>query len=335
MSRACRGRLKRIIKARRKPFVPAPISACMKTSGRRPKKSSSRRKCGIRASIIPITRAQPIESPLFVGVDVGIKHDNAARVAVKWDEQGEKLILVSHRIWKPTPLKPLDLENTVEQDLRDLNDWGDVVEIVADPYQMHRSITTLQAAGIPIREFPQTQANCTLMGQTLFDLLTGQNLVLYPSDELRQQALSTVAVENPRGWRIAKEKASKKIDAIVALAMACVAAMAHRAEIGNRAARGFNPSQHVTEAVKPFHGPVYMGQTFELPATVIAQSDQRRRYRARRFRQSRDESTAPCRDLRQALACGPLSLGICRPPLAPGRGGGNRDRGAVQLRANA
>ena len=56
------------------------------------------------------------------------------------------------------------------------------------------------------------------MGQTLFDLLTGLNLEVYPSDELRQQALSTVAVENPRGWRIAKEKASKKIDAIVALA---------------------------------------------------------------------------------------------------------------------
>jgi hypothetical protein len=50
------------------------------------------------------------------------------------------------------------------------------------------------------------------MGQTLFDLLNGRNLLLYSSDELRQQALSTVAVENPRGWRIAKEKASKKID---------------------------------------------------------------------------------------------------------------------------
>ena len=111
--------------------------------------------------------------PLFVRVDVGIKHDNAARVAVKWDESGERLILVSHRIWKPTPNKPLDLENTVEQDLRDLNDQGGVVEIVADPYQMHRSITSLQTAGLPIREFQQTTANCTLMGQTLFELLTG------------------------------------------------------------------------------------------------------------------------------------------------------------------
>jgi hypothetical protein len=85
---------------------------------------------------------------------------------------------------------------------------------------------------------------------------------VYPSDELRQQALSTVAVENPRGWRIAKEKASKKIDAIVALAMACVAAMAHRGEIGSRSARGFNRAMHVSrEKIVPLQGaPVYIGK---------------------------------------------------------------------------
>ena len=48
---------------------------------------------------------------------------------------------------------------------------------------------------------------------------------MYPAADLRQQALNTVAVENPRGFRIAKDKASKKIDAIVALAMACCVAI--------------------------------------------------------------------------------------------------------------
>jgi hypothetical protein len=172
----------------------------------------------------------------------------------------------------------LDLENTVEQDLRDLNDRSDLVECWADPYQFHRSITTLQAAGLPIQEFAQNVPNCTLMGQTLFDLLNGKNLVLYPSDELRQQALSTVAIENPRGWRIAKEKASKKIDAIVALAMACCAAMAHRAEIGKRAARGFNRAQHVSKerlrVIRAPLAPLFIGQTFvDCPATVIGQLD--------------------------------------------------------------
>lgn len=50
--------------------------------------------------------------------------------------------------------------------------------------------------------------------------------------------------------------------------------MAHQGEFGNWAARGFNLSHHVpAEAVTPFRGPVYIGQTFDVPATVIAQSD--------------------------------------------------------------
>ena len=56
-------------------------------------------------------------------------------MAVKWDETGEKLILISHRIWKLTPTEPLDLENTVEEDFRELNDQADVVEYFADPYR--------------------------------------------------------------------------------------------------------------------------------------------------------------------------------------------------------
>jgi hypothetical protein len=79
--------------------------------------------------------------------------------------------------------------------------------------------------------------------------------------------------ENPRGWRIAKEKASKKIDAIVALAMACVAAMAHRGEMGSRSARRFNRSLHVSaQRLTADRGPVYVGQTLvDVPSTVIAQ----------------------------------------------------------------
>jgi hypothetical protein len=58
----------------------------------------------------------------------------------------------------------------------------------------------LQAAGLPIQEFPRTSAHTTLMGQTLFDLLNGRALRVYTADDLRQ-------VETLRRWRIAKEKA--------------------------------------------------------------------------------------------------------------------------------
>lgn len=172
--------------------------------------------------------------PVFAGVDIGIKHDNAARVAVRWDDTGQRLILVSHRIWKPTPSEPIDLETTVEADLKGLNARHYLTQVLCDPYQFHRSITGLQTAGLMIEEFPQTVGNTTLMGQTLFDLLNGRNLKLYPAADMRQQALNTVAIETARGWRIAKEKTTKKIDVIVALAMACCAAMQHRNEYGAR-----------------------------------------------------------------------------------------------------
>lgn len=159
---------------------------------------------------------------LFIGVDAGIKHDGAAVVAVFWDDN--RLVLGYHRIWRPTPNAPLNLEATIEDCLRTLCERHLVRDILCDPYQLHRSITTLHAAGLPIRSYPQTTAATTLMGQTLFDLLTGRTLRLYRTEDLRAQALNTVAIETVRGWRIAKERSSKKIDAIIALALACVAA---------------------------------------------------------------------------------------------------------------
>jgi phage terminase large subunit-like protein len=167
---------------------------------------------------------------LFVGVDAATKHDTAAVVSVLRDEGDGLIVLASHRIWKPTPEDPLDLEATVEAHLRELDEEYRVAKVYVDPYQMARSIATLKAAGLPVEEFAQTPANTNRMGQCLFDLLNGKNLVLYPDDELRQQALNTVALESARGWRLAKERQSRKIDAIVALSMACVAALSGPAQ---------------------------------------------------------------------------------------------------------
>ena len=87
-----------------------------------------------------------------------------------------------------------------------------VSRILCDPYQLHRSITTLKEAGLPIQEFAQTTGNTTKMGTGLYDLIKSKNLLMYPDEELREQALNCVAVETPLGFRLAKEKASKKID---------------------------------------------------------------------------------------------------------------------------
>ncbi len=169
------------------------------------------------------------EIALFAGADAGIKHDTAAVVTVYW--KADHLALGPFRIWRPSPVAPLDIEATIEDYLRMLHAQYRLISVLVDPWQLHRSVTTLQAAGLPIEEFPQTTPNQTRAGQGLYDLLKGRNLELYADDELRQQALNAVAVESSRGWRIAKERASKKIDGIVALSMACVAALDGREHI--------------------------------------------------------------------------------------------------------
>jgi phage terminase large subunit-like protein len=162
--------------------------------------------------------------PVYVGVDGATKHDSAAVVAVYWLDENT-LALANHHIWRPSPEHPLDLEATIEAYLSELHRQYHVRDIRCDPWQMHASITRLKARGLRIQEYPQTQSNLTAIGQALFDLLNGRNFKTYPAADLRQHALNTVAVDTPRGWRIAKEKASKKIDGIVALAMASVAAI--------------------------------------------------------------------------------------------------------------
>lgn len=100
-----------------------------------------------------------------------------------------------------------------------------VGELRYDPWQFARSARTLDKAGVSVVEFPQTTPNLTAMGQNLWSLVRGRNLMLYPDDGIRQAASNTVAIETSRGWRLAKEKSAAKIDVIVALAMASLAAV--------------------------------------------------------------------------------------------------------------
>lgn len=166
----------------------------------------------------------PLKRDLVVvaGVDASVKGDSTACVVVAND--GDRIRLIAHTIWQPNKAEPMDLE-AVEKFLRELHRRFLLQCVYYDPFQFHRSATTLMLAGIRMQEFPQTVANTGRMGQALYDLIQRRVLVVYPSADMRQSALNAVAVETPRGFRLAKEKASKKIDAIVALSMACCAAL--------------------------------------------------------------------------------------------------------------
>lgn len=175
--------------------------------------------------------------PVFVGVDASVKRDHTAIVTVTYDAREKKVRLVAHRTFKPSPSDPLDFERTIEEEVLGLHQRFNVRAVRFDPYQMVSSAQRLQRAGVPMEEFPQTGERLERMGTNLYDLVGGRNLVTYPNLELRLAVSRAVAKETARGWRIAKEKASHKIDLVVALAMAAFAAVDEGAKDEDRRRR--------------------------------------------------------------------------------------------------
>ena len=163
--------------------------------------------------------------PIYVGVDASVKHDSTAIVVCHWSKKEQRVRLIWHRVFQPSPTDPLDFEATIERTIVDLHKRFNLRKALFDPWQMQAISQRLAKAGVRIEEFPQTPANLTEASQNLFELVQDRNLVAYPDPGLRLAVSRAVAVETSRGWRISKEKQAHKIDAVIALAMAAHAAV--------------------------------------------------------------------------------------------------------------
>ena len=168
--------------------------------------------------------------PIWVGVDASIKHDSTAIVAATWEQKAQRVRLVTHRVFQPSPDEPLDFEATIERTLLDLRKRFLLCKVLFDPYQMQATAQRLTRAGVQLEEFPQSPGNLTTISQNLFELIRGQNLLAYPDPDIRLAISRAVASETPRGWRITKQMQSHKIDVVIALAMAAHAAVQGQAE---------------------------------------------------------------------------------------------------------
>ena len=147
-----------------------------------------------------------------------------------WEEQAQLIRLVCHRVFQPNPDDPLDFEHTIEATLLDLHKRFYLKKVLFDPYQMQATAQRLARAGLAIEEFPQSSPNLTAASQNLYELIQNNNLVVYPDAGMRLAISRAVAIETPRGWRIGKDKQTHKIDVVVALAMACHAAIQSQRE---------------------------------------------------------------------------------------------------------
>jgi hypothetical protein len=81
-----------------------------------------------------------------------------------------------------------------------------------------------------MEEYPQTLDRLTAMGENLFNLIKGRNLLVYPDEQIRTAVLRAIAVEGNRGWKIDKTKQSHHIDIVIALGMAALCAVRAQGE---------------------------------------------------------------------------------------------------------
>ena len=139
--------------------------------------------------------------PVWIGIDASVKHDSTALVAVGFYVKAQQVRLINHRIFTPSPDRPIDFERQVEQTVLDWHGRYRVRSVRFDPYQMVPVSQRLTREGAPMQEFPQTSGNLTEMSSNLYELVTGRNIVVYPNEEIRLAVARAVAVEGTRGPR--------------------------------------------------------------------------------------------------------------------------------------
>ncbi|MDD5191283.1 MAG: hypothetical protein PHE50_09620 [Dehalococcoidales bacterium] len=158
---------------------------------------------------------------LFLGADASTSHDYTSLVGC--DEYGDVRLV---RVWKPKKIlgiragKPtVDLDVTIGQEVINLYNSGNVSCVVYDPWQLAAVATKWEKAGIKTVEMPQT-AQRVEADTALFNAIISGQIRHYKNADLDEAVRNAIVLETPRGIRLAKEKASRKIDPLVALSMA-------------------------------------------------------------------------------------------------------------------
>ena len=153
------------------------------------------------------------------------KRDSTALVAVTFDKKAQVVRLVQHRVFTPAPGDPINFEATVEATIIDWRRRFVLRQVLFDPFQMAAVSQRLAKAHVPIEEYPQSVPNLTAATSNLFDLIQSRSIALYSDAAMRLAVSRAIIVESSRGWRLDKLKQQHKIDVVVALSMACLAAV--------------------------------------------------------------------------------------------------------------
>jgi phage terminase large subunit-like protein len=178
--------------------------------------------------LTPLWQDQDLQ--IWVGCDASTKRDSTALVACAYHKESKCVRLIGHKIFQPSPDRPIDFESTIEEMILQWDERFLLRAVYFDPFQLVSSMQRLQRAGIKTVEYPQTVPNLTAATSNLFDLIQSRSIMLYPDAAMRLAVSRAIMVESSRGFRLAKDKQQHKIDVIVALSMAALAAVKGQGE---------------------------------------------------------------------------------------------------------
>lgn len=156
-------------------------------------------------------------APTWVGVDVGIKRDSTAVVAVQRDETG--MLRATARFWLPTADQPVDVTDVMEH-VRELCRAYDVQAVSFDNRFFDVPAKMLSDEGLPMEEVPQSVERMTPICGSLLELIKRGELRHDGDETLATHVLNAVPRFNERGFTLQKSKSRGRIDGCIALALA-------------------------------------------------------------------------------------------------------------------
>jgi phage terminase large subunit-like protein len=159
----------------------------------------------------------PDDAKVWLGVDLGLKHDSAAIVVVA--EDGERFRAEAIVLDPPTDGSPLDIA-AVEAKVREAAGRWDVQGVSYDPWRFERSAQILGDEGLLCVEHPMTNARMAPASEALHEAILSGRIVHSGDPVFSAHVNAGVPMETERGWRLTKRKAKDKIDALIALLMA-------------------------------------------------------------------------------------------------------------------
>jgi len=155
--------------------------------------------------------------PTYVGVDVGLKRDSTAVVAVQRGPDG--MLHAMCRLWLPTKDEPVDVTDVMEH-IRELARAYDVQAVSYDPRFFDVPAKMLSDEGLAVIEIAQSVERMTSVCGGLLETIKRGEIRHDGDPGLTAHVLNAVPRFNERGFTLQKSKSRGRIDGAIALALA-------------------------------------------------------------------------------------------------------------------